>query len=289
MKAFVIMPFDHNFDDVYASIQASVTTAVPGESITCQRLDEIRGAGRISDDLVEQLRRATICLADLTGNNPNVMWEVGYAIALGKPLLLITQDLRQIPFDIKDLRAIEYDRTSLTKTLRGPLAEAVRATLDKYEVPREATKLEAPRGNSQAIVVTGSMTGDRASCARRVEALLSSQLHRKANWLCGSFGVVDEQVVEYLVAHDENVTVVGYGAYDISAPMLSLVREHRIPFIDAQKEQVPKGIAAPSLRDLFFLGRADLVILFWNGESAGTREMIDWYSTQEKDHVVGYF
>lgn len=56
--------------------------------------------------------------------------EVGYAMALNKPLLLITQNHSAIPFDIKDKRAIQYDRQSLSLTLYEPLSEAFLATLE---------------------------------------------------------------------------------------------------------------------------------------------------------------
>jgi hypothetical protein len=77
MKCFVIMPFVKPFDDVYDAIKMAVAKAVAGETLTCWRLDEIRGAGRITDDLVAAIQHSDICIADLTGNNPNVLWEVG--------------------------------------------------------------------------------------------------------------------------------------------------------------------------------------------------------------------
>jgi hypothetical protein len=78
MKCLVIMPFDLEFDDVYSIIKTVVSSSVPGEQIICQRLDEIKSAGSIQDDLFRELHHSTICIADLTHNNPNVMLEVGY-------------------------------------------------------------------------------------------------------------------------------------------------------------------------------------------------------------------
>jgi hypothetical protein len=51
MKCFVIVPFVKPFDDVYDAIKMAVAKAVAGETLTCWRLDEIRGTGRITDDL----------------------------------------------------------------------------------------------------------------------------------------------------------------------------------------------------------------------------------------------
>jgi hypothetical protein len=287
MKCFVIMPFATEFDDVYATIKSAVAS-VPGEEVECSRLDEIKSAGRITDDLVRELRRSTVCIADLTANKPNVMWEVGYAMALKKPILFLSQTVKDLPFDIKDMRTIGYDREFLNSTLLGPLSEAFRKTLGTYEVARETTQLSLPKDLGRIIAVTGSMEGDRARCTRRVEALLSPHLGDNVTWLCGSYGLSDEQAVQFLIRHDQKLIVVGYHSYDISDAMLNLVKKHDIAFLDARKEQLPKGLAAPSDRDLFFLGKADLVVLLWDGKSKGTKEIIQWYSFHQKDHVVGF-
>ena len=46
-------------------------------------------------------------MADITETKPNVMWESGFAMALGKPVIVITQSLADLPFDIRDMQAIE--------------------------------------------------------------------------------------------------------------------------------------------------------------------------------------
>jgi nucleoside 2-deoxyribosyltransferase len=82
LTCFAIMPFAKPFNDVYATMQAASGDAVQGEDIRCMRLDEIKSAGRISADLIRTLEGAALCIADVTGLNANVMWEVGYAMAL---------------------------------------------------------------------------------------------------------------------------------------------------------------------------------------------------------------
>lgn len=106
--AFVMMPFEASFDDVYSTIREAITSV--DTSINVIRLDEIRAAGSITDDLARQIRESTVCIADVTDANPNVMWEAGYAAALGKPLIVISQKGGALPFDIKDFRTLLYDR-----------------------------------------------------------------------------------------------------------------------------------------------------------------------------------
>jgi cytochrome P450 len=55
--------------------------------------------------------QARTVLADLTGLNPNVMYEVGLAHALGIPSFLISNSLDDLPFDLRALRVLEYDQS----------------------------------------------------------------------------------------------------------------------------------------------------------------------------------
>jgi nucleoside 2-deoxyribosyltransferase len=91
MNCFVIMPFASEFDDVYATIKTSVESVIAPQGGKCFRLDDARPAGSITNRLLQEIQAATICVADITGNIPNVMWEVGYAMALEKPIILITK------------------------------------------------------------------------------------------------------------------------------------------------------------------------------------------------------
>jgi nucleoside 2-deoxyribosyltransferase len=129
MNCFVIMPFATDFDDVYEIIKTTVKNLTADGKGRCFRLDESRPAGRITDRLLNELRSATICVADITENKPNVMWELGFAMALGKPTIIITQNIAMLPFDIKDMQSIEYNRTRLSATLTTPLRQSLLDTL----------------------------------------------------------------------------------------------------------------------------------------------------------------
>src|SRR5262245_13459324 len=107
------MPFRSEFDSVYATIQQAVATAAPGETISVVRLDQVKHAGKISDDLLEEIRSADFCIADVSDPNGNVMWEVGYAAALQKPTIAIRYTAGGLPFDIKDVRIERYDLSNL--------------------------------------------------------------------------------------------------------------------------------------------------------------------------------
>jgi nucleoside 2-deoxyribosyltransferase len=138
MNCFVIMPFSRDFDDVYAAIKSGVEGTISHNSPRCFRLDETRPAGWITDRLLNELQAASLCVADLTETRPNVMWELGYAMALDKPTIIVMQDLRQLPFDLKDMQSLQYDRSHLNSSLSQPLRRMIVDTFSQIDNVRPA-------------------------------------------------------------------------------------------------------------------------------------------------------
>ena len=155
MNCFVIMPFGDEFDDVYSTIQTCVEESAP-ENCRCFRLDESRPAGNITPRLVAELRAASFCVADLTGLKPNVMWELGYAMALGKPTIIVTQDSTSLPFDIHDMQCLQYERQRLNRTLDEPLRRTVVDTLSAARTGPDVT------GQQEAIALVGDLRTEMA-------------------------------------------------------------------------------------------------------------------------------
>jgi hypothetical protein len=93
--------------------------------------DECHGR-EIMEDIWTKLNEARLVVADLTGQNPNVMYELGIAHALGKPTVLLSADpASSIPFDIRGFRHILYRRspTAKIKALQRGLRKHVREIL----------------------------------------------------------------------------------------------------------------------------------------------------------------
>lgn len=106
--AFVLMPFREPFNKYYRSI---IKPAVQKTGLVSIRADEIYRPSEIIKDIHEYITRAKLILAELTGKNPNVMYELGYSHAVGKTAVLITQTMDDVPFDLRGLRCITYDTT----------------------------------------------------------------------------------------------------------------------------------------------------------------------------------
>jgi hypothetical protein len=96
---FVLMPFDSKFNDIY---KFGIKGAADEVGAYAERVDEQMYTGGILDRIFNQISKADVIVADMTGRNPNVFYEVGYAHALGKVVLLLTQNTADIPFDLKD-------------------------------------------------------------------------------------------------------------------------------------------------------------------------------------------
>jgi nucleoside 2-deoxyribosyltransferase len=97
--AFVLMPFDVAFDDVY---RLGIKGVAEAHNIIAERVDEqIFHSEDILERIYNQIMAADLIIADMTGKNPNVFYEVGFAQARGKLCTLITSDSNDIPFDLK--------------------------------------------------------------------------------------------------------------------------------------------------------------------------------------------
>lgn len=99
-----MMPFHPHFDRVYAKLQA-VAGAV---GLRCRRADDIWENPAVMQDVVSLIDRSQVVIADCTGRNPNVFYEIGIAHALGREVILITQNEADIPFDLRHLRYVSY-------------------------------------------------------------------------------------------------------------------------------------------------------------------------------------
>lgn len=103
---FVIMPFDSIFLTEYERV---IKPAVEESGLTCVRADEIYAKQHIMSDIWSALRSSRLVIAELTGKKPNVLYETGLAHAIGKPVIIITRNQDDVPFDLKAIRYLHYN------------------------------------------------------------------------------------------------------------------------------------------------------------------------------------
>lgn len=103
---FVLMPFGDWYDRYYEDIYYP---AIRESGLEPRRADSVFHSGSVMEHIWEEIQKSKVLVADLTGKNPNVFYELGLAHASGKPVVFVTGNLEDVPFDLRHLRVIEYD------------------------------------------------------------------------------------------------------------------------------------------------------------------------------------
>jgi hypothetical protein len=167
MKCFVIMPFGNpdkdpdaarKLDEIYLHwIKPAIESvmAPDGIPVSCHRADKEPRPGDIISHIIENLVTADIVIADLTGQNPNVFYELGVRHAVQNNTILIAERLDDIPFDLRGQRTFPYSYTpSDMLKLKDSLEQAVRTIVTsesridnpvrQYLYTREIERISAP-------------------------------------------------------------------------------------------------------------------------------------------------
>lgn len=152
---FIIMPFGEWFDTYYESIYLP---AIEETGLKPRRADNLYRPSAIINDIWALTNEAKLILADLSEKNPNVFYELGIAHALAKPAILVTESMEDVPFDLRSLRVIVYEKSrpdwgdvlrekiqlAIKEVLASPL-DAVLPTFIKIKessTPPTASKIE---------------------------------------------------------------------------------------------------------------------------------------------------
>lgn len=166
---FVIQPFDSGkfdkrFDDVYVP-------AIEAAGLKAYRVDRDLGVEMPIEAIEEGIRNAAVCLADITTDNPNVWYELGFAFATGRPVVMVCSNERvsgMYPFDIQHRTVINYKPESPSdfENLKTALSERIKALLNKTEALRqiaESDQIAPTQGLTQTeLMVLATLAGDTA-------------------------------------------------------------------------------------------------------------------------------
>ena len=108
LRAFVIMPFDSEFDAVY---EALIAKPLEEAGFCVNRADDVDSRQNVLADVVHGIANADLVVADLTTNNANVFYELGLAHAMNVPTVLVAHhdSSEEIPFDLRQYRTEFYD------------------------------------------------------------------------------------------------------------------------------------------------------------------------------------
>lgn len=107
-KAFVIMQFTPPYNELFEDVIAPTCSE---KSIKAIRADEKYGPGHILTDIMSEIYSAKFIIAEITPENQNVFFEVGYAHAVKKPIILIAEKGKELPFDVSGFRVLFYENS----------------------------------------------------------------------------------------------------------------------------------------------------------------------------------
>ncbi len=208
---FVLMPFDEKFKDIYTF---GIKGAADDVGTDAGRVDEQIFTEGILDRIFDQISKADVIVADMTERNPNVFYEVGYAHALGKIVLLLTQNADDIPFDLKHRQHIVYAgkieilRNILTKKLiwaiseskkqeRKDISERFLVSINGIEIPEASLSDQVPvlSGEYSFMELKVRITNDSIESSpliKHVYLYVSNDSHARLEDILNSgFSIVD--------------------------------------------------------------------------------------------------
>lgn len=157
---FVIMPFGGWFDSYYKTIYIP---AIKAAGLEPHRADDLYRPSSIINDIWSYTKRSKLILADLTGRNPNVLYELGLAHAISKPAVIVCESIDEIPFDLRALRIIEYNKNApdwgealkvaITTAIEEIIVSPLHAVLPTFLDIKDIEKAEVTQHDKEIIQI----------------------------------------------------------------------------------------------------------------------------------------
>src|SRR5207249_8140144 len=135
---FVIMSSDPRYDNVYAE---AVKPALTGLGLACYRAGD-DNTRNIPNRIVREIIQADLVIADVSEPNPNVFYELGVSHALANKTIMISQEIRNLPFDIYSEFTIKYsdDKAGL-RLLFFELRNAIERLMASRDLPTNLVQI----------------------------------------------------------------------------------------------------------------------------------------------------
>lgn len=109
-SAFIVSQFGGDYDTLYVDVIKPICERLNYDPI---RGDEMATNSMILDDIISSIKNSAVVIADISPDNPNVFYEIGYAHAINKPTILLCEKScrSKLPFDVSGFRTIFYDNS----------------------------------------------------------------------------------------------------------------------------------------------------------------------------------
>jgi len=180
-RCFVMQPFDGGpFDKRYVDV---IAPAIIASGLEPYRVDQDPAASVPIESIESGIRESAACVADITEDNPNVWFELGFAIACRKEVVLLCDRTRKarFPFDIQHRQVTTYARESIRDftALQRAITDRLTAALKKHTQLR-AIAAAGPVADTEGlspqemvalvVVMTGSMDIEEIPSAHGIQS-----------------------------------------------------------------------------------------------------------------------
>ncbi len=119
---FTIMPFTHEFHDVFESYRGICKEF----GLNAERTDESDSSERIIPRILDGIRQSAFVIADVTTMSPNVFYEIGFAEGLSRPVIVTARKGTELPFDLADMPVLFWEtQADLREKLRRRMEDIV--------------------------------------------------------------------------------------------------------------------------------------------------------------------
>lgn len=134
-RCFVISPIGDEGSAVRAHaddvLEYIIKPALDKCHVVAVRSDQIAEGGTITEQMFREIVGADVCVALLTGLNPNVFYELAVAQSAARPVIILIEKGLTLPFDVKDLRCIQYEMVPISRLVKGVYADRVEEMLEE--------------------------------------------------------------------------------------------------------------------------------------------------------------
>lgn len=156
-KCFVVSPIGAEGSEVRANSDKLFKYIIKPVCESCDfdpiRVDQLNDANSITQTIIEHLENADLVIADISGHNPNVFYEMGYRARTKKPMIHLKTKGENLPFDVNTIRTLDYDLTDLDSVdeVKGRLQKTIESFA--YTDSSEELDMEEPTDNLSASIM----------------------------------------------------------------------------------------------------------------------------------------
>ena len=156
-KCFVVSPIGQDGSDIRSNADKLFKYVIKPVCEACDfepvRVDQLNDANSITQTIIESLDSADLVIADMTGHNPNVFYEMGYRARTKKPMIHLKKKGESLPFDVNTIRTLEYDLTDLDSV--EEVKDRLKKTIESFTYPDadEVSVTEEPQDNASSAII----------------------------------------------------------------------------------------------------------------------------------------